>query len=133
MNPDDDTPFVCPAVFDLGALISDISLLVILTAVQVNGIRTHRHEGDEEGITRQVPAGVVALLIGNGSNVPNLLDGQRPVPSCREVGLVNLPVIHIAPDEQRRRVVVVVHLPNVVEYATDVPWILVRCTGTVTQ
>ena len=47
---DDDTRPVRAAVTHLGTLIGDVAVLVILAAPQVNGIRSHHHEGDEEHI-----------------------------------------------------------------------------------
>ena len=76
MRLDDDTRPVRAAVTHFGTLIGNVSVLVILAAPQVYGIRPHHHEGNEEYVACQVANGVVRPLVRNLCDGTYLVDGK---------------------------------------------------------
>ena len=75
MRLDDDAGTVGPLVPDLGTLVGDVAFCIVLAAVEVDGVGSHREEGHDEDVSCQVPQRLTScndLLVFDSGYLPDL-------------------------------------------------------------
>lgn len=122
MRLDDDTGTVGPLVPDLGTLVGDVALCVVLAAVEVDGVGSHREEGHDEDVSCQVPQRIVPcgnLFVLYSGNLPDLFRSKGTL-GCLPYHFLGHEKIQGAPDDHRSVWVVIVSEPGLVEDGLDV-------------